>query len=270
MILKKMILPILIFAIFFSACSKSTSGTDFINPSFYDLPVKLDYRDALFGDIEMDKPVVFTGKISQIISDDELIIQTGCVNRILWKCIEYEKEEVVLSFPIIPKILVNDYVTVFGRYKGSTKRVFSVLLFEEERRVPQFEVDYYRINNGRLYDAHSGQYVDGDFVKIDTGEVNDIGMAKYKVVFKTYAEMEQIKAQEAQERAEAEAKAEKKRAEAEAKANAEAKKKNSAARALGTTSDHVITKQNSKGVTIYCTWDGSICKTEKEVAAYRN
>lgn len=45
--------------------------------------------------------------------------------------------------------------------------------------------------------------------------------------------------------------------------------KSPAAELLGTNSNDVIVKQNSKGVIIYCTSDMSLCKTEQEVLEYR-
>lgn len=242
---KKILFFIIIFVIIFGGCTESAKEADTnetnatyqvesqqeqtVSPSLYDEGsyIGLNYRDATFGDIEMDKPVVFRGKISQTIDDSELVMQTKykCYIPGTFSCEQgdYEEQGVLLLFPIRPKILENDIVSVFGRYSGVTKQD---LVSGQEISVPEFKIDYYRIGNGLLYDAHSGQYVNGDFVKIDTGEVNDIGMAKYKVVFKTYAEMKQIKAQEVQEQAEADAKVEKEQAEADAIANAEAKKKN--------------------------------------------
>ncbi len=306
---KKMIIFIFIFVIIFGGCSNNANQQDTnetiaaksqqeqtISPNLYDDGnyIELNYRDATFGDIGMDKPVVFRGKISQTINDSEFVMQTKykCYIPGTFSCEQgdYEEQGVLLLFPIRPKILENDIVSVFGRYNGSTKR--ETILTSEERTIPQFTVDYYRIGRSPLYDAKSGQYVDGDFINIDTGRVDKYGLKIYKNVFKTNEEIKQLKAQQEQEQAkvqaqyeqeqaeaaakaeqeqaEAAAKAEKEQAEADAIANAEAKKINSAARLIGVSPDNIITKQNSKGITIYCTSDESICKTEKEVAAHSN
>jgi len=76
----------------------------------------LDYRKAMFGEYNSGDLVIFTGKIYQVINETEIALYTQEAGYL-----GYLGDNVIVTFPVKPKVLEDDIVTIYARYIGIEK-----------------------------------------------------------------------------------------------------------------------------------------------------
>lgn len=101
--------------------------------------VALDYRAAMFGDIEEGTLIVITGGIIQMYQDKSALFGT---EKNEFSESGYAGDSVWLAFKEKPKLIENDTVKIFGRYQGTGK--YKTVL-KTEKEVPLIQVDYYEV-----------------------------------------------------------------------------------------------------------------------------
>ena len=95
---------------------------------------KLAYRDASlekYNDLEL---LVFTGRISQLLSDSKGVMFTK------ENLLGYREDQIILSFSEKPYLIVDDIVKIYGRYRGAKE---TETIFGEDKKVPFVKVDHY-------------------------------------------------------------------------------------------------------------------------------
>lgn len=122
---------------------------DYDDLSILSVNEKNEYRKMMFGDMPRGTPVVFIGKVDQVVQGNELRVATGTfaassLQELFFSGVQFVDRHVLISLSASPRALVGDYIAVKGIYTGTVeyKSVLGSIV-----KVPAITADYYEADS---------------------------------------------------------------------------------------------------------------------------
>lgn len=129
--------------------SSQLAETDYDDLSIPSVNEKDEYRKMMFGDMPRGTPVVFIGKVDQVVQGNELRVATGTfaassLQELFFSGVQFVDRHVLISLSASPRALVGDYIAVKGIYTGTVeyKSILGSIV-----KVPAITADYYEADS---------------------------------------------------------------------------------------------------------------------------